>query len=284
MKIGVHVSAAGGLVNAPLNAKTLGCETFQFFSRSPRGGKPTPLTKSTVKEFKQRCMEYGLVDYYIHTPYYINFASSNQRIRHGSIEVVRQELERGELLGVRATMTHLGSAKDLSPQPALKLVAQGIIEVLANYKGKNRLLLEISAGSGQVIGANFTELAELIKLIEQKIKHHQVGVCFDTAHAFASGYDLRNDAKVKQTLKKFDQIIGLNRLVLIHANDSKADFNSHKDRHENIGQGKIGRQGFAALVSYPKLKKVNFILETPWDNENIVKKDLHTLKKLRDKK
>jgi len=284
MKIGIHVSAAGGLVNAPSNAKKLDCETFQFFSRSPRGGTPPVITKQIAKEFKQCCLDLNLTEYYIHTPYYINFASTNSQIRRGSIEVVRQELERGESLGVTATMTHLGSAKDVSINQAQNLVADGLIAVLRNFTGKNRLLLEISAGSGQIIGASFEEIARLINLVEQKIKNHRLGVCFDTAHAFASGYDLRNELSVGQTLKLFDRIIGLDRLALVHANDSKADFNSHKDRHENIGQGKIGKSGFAALMSNPKLRKINFILETPWEDEKVVKKDLHSLKKLRARK
>lgn len=284
MKIGIHVSAAGGLINAPINAKAIGCETFQFFSRSPRGGKPTPLTPNLINAFKKKCKDFGFQDYYIHTPYYINFASTNKRISFGSIEVVRQELERGDKLGVSATMTHLGSAKEMKIEQALTLVANGLIEVLRNYKGKNRLLLEISAGSGQVIGASFMELAKLIDLVEKKIKTHRLGVCFDTAHAFASGYDLRDEQKVKKTFQMFDQTIGLDRLVLIHANDSKVEFNSRKDRHENIGKGKIGNKGFAAIMKQARLKKVNFILETPWEDESIVKKDLHTLKKLRDKK
>lgn len=284
MKIGIHVSAAGGLINAPINAQAIGCETFQFFSRSPRGGSPAPLTAKVINEFKAQCASYGFTDYYIHTPYYINFASINDRIRLGSIEVVRQELERGDKLGVAATMTHLGSAKEIDLKKALTLVADSLIKVLRNYKGKNQLLLEISAGSGRVVGDNFTDLAELINLVEKKISHQRLGVCFDTAHAFASGYDLRNEQSVKSTFKQFDNIIGLDRLVLIHANDSKVELGSHKDRHENIGKGKIGRQGFAALLKLSILRKVNFILETPWSDEAEVKKDLHTLKKLRVKK
>lgn len=284
MKIGIHVSAAGGLINAPINAQKIGCETFQFFSRSPRGGKPAPLTEKNISIFKQKCTSYGFSDYYIHTPYYINFASTNSRIRFGSIKVVRQELERGDKLGVTATMTHLGSAKDIEIKKAIILVAEGLIEVLRNYRGNNRLLLEISAGSGRVIGSNFEELAKIINLVEKKIKNHRLGVCFDTAHAFASGYDLRDEQKVKKTFNLFDQVIGLDRLILIHANDSKVEFNSHQDRHENIGKGKIGLKGFKAIIKQTKLKKINFILETPWSNELVVKQDLCTLKKLRDKK
>ena len=281
MKFGVHVSAAGGLLNAPQNAKNLGCETYQFFSRSPRGGKPKPIDKRIADQFKFKNKELGFDSYYIHTPYYINFASGNRRIAKGSVEVVRQELERGDLLGVTATMTHLGSAKDMTIKQAIKQTAYGIIKVLKNYQGKNRFLIEIAAGSGQIIGSNFEEIAEIINLAEKEIKHHKIGVCFDTAHAFASGYDLRNKEQVKKTFRKFDQTVGLDRLVVMHVNDSKIGLGEKKDRHENIGKGKIGKNAFAAILAYKKFQNLDFILETPWITETAVKKDLQILKDLR---
>lgn len=284
MRFGAHVSAAGGLVNAPRNAHNLGCDTFQFFSRSPRGGAPTNIDIDTIKLFKKYCVEYNLLTCYIHTPYYINFASPNHRIYNGSIEVVRQELERGEALGVTATMTHLGSAKDIVDNKIIPIVATALIKILQGYEGKNRFLIEIAAGSGAIIGASFEQVAAIIQAVEKKIKNHTIGVCFDTAHAFASGYDLRTQKVVDETLKKFNKIIGLERLVVIHANDSLVDFATRKDRHQNIGKGKIGLPGFKALVRHPKLKHLDFILETPWTNEQTVKKDLHTLRSLQTKK
>jgi deoxyribonuclease-4 len=283
MKFGAHVSAAGGLEKAPYNAHNLGCDTFQFFSRSPRGGQPTDLSEKIIKLFQQHCNDYNFKNYYIHAPYYINFASLNKRIRDGSIEVMRQELERGDKLGVTATMTHLGSAKDVLPSKIVPLVAEAIIRILQDYKGKNRFLIEIAAGSGAIIGASFEEVAAIIKMVEKKIKLHKIGVCFDTAHAFASGYDLRNSKSVGITIEKFDKIIGLDRLVVVHANDSLVDFASRKDRHQNIGKGKIGKIGFQALVQHPKLKHLDFILETPWQSEQTIKKDLHTLRSLQTK-
>ncbi len=284
MKFGVHVSAAGGLVNAPANAKDLDCETFQFFSRSPRGGSPSVITKKIADEFIARCREYNFSSYYIHTPYYINFASSNDRIRKGSVAVVRQELERGDKLGVRATMTHLGSAKDIAAKEVVAKVSAALIQTLKGYQGKNQFLIEIAAGSGQIIGSSFVEVADIIRSVEKKIKTHQLGVCFDTAHAFASGYDLRDQRSVNKTINEFDHIIGLDRLVVVHVNDSLVPFASRKDRHANIGKGKIGRQGFAAILKQPKLKKMDYILETPWRDEAVVRKDLKILKSLRAQK
>lgn len=284
MKIGAHVSIAGGIFNAPANADRIGAEVFQIFSRSPRGGRPAELTKELVNNFRQEMKKFGLSDFYIHTPYYINFASGNKRIYQGSIEVARQELERGSLLGARAMMTHLGSAKDLGEKKALAQTIRGIREVLKNYQGSCRFLIENSAGAGAIIGDNFEEIAAIIKGVEAvEANHGKIGVCYDVMHGFASGYDVRNKAAVVDTLKKFNQTIGLERLVLIHANDALSDFNSHKDRHANIGQGKIGRVGFQALISHPLLKKINFILETPWVNgEQTIRKDINSLRRLRD--
>ncbi len=275
-KIGAHVSIAGGVFNAPLNAAERQCEAFQMFSRSPRGGKATLLTKEIVNEFLDNCQEKNISNYYIHTPYYINYASAKPRIYKGSIEVVRNELERGTKLKVKALMTHLGSSKDFGKAKSLKKVIQGIRETMKSYNGTTQFLLENSAGAGGTIGASFEELGEIIKALPK----YNIGVCLDTCHAFVSGYDLRDKKSVNKTLKKFDKHIGLSKLILIHANDSKAEFGSNKDRHEHIGQGKIGIKGFIALMNHPALKNVDFILETPDNNHS--KADLKKLKKLRN--
>jgi deoxyribonuclease IV len=280
MLVGVHVSAAGGVQNAPGNAKKIGCEVFQVFSRPPQGGPARPVTKSVIREFVLAMENNKQAEFYIHAPYYINLASTTPRIRYGSISVIRDELERGSLLGAKYVMTHLGSAKDLSRKEAIVKVSHGIIRILDKYKGSAKFLIENSAGSGNVMGDQFEEIAAIIKGLPQSIRN-KVGVCFDTCHAFSSNYDLRNKKSLDQTLKKFDQIIGLDKLKLIHLNDSKTDINSHVDRHEHIGQGKIGTEGFKAIISHPKLKKVNLILETPEDEKGMQKDDLDLIKKLR---
>lgn len=276
INIGAHVSIAGGIFNAPLNAAERKCETFQMFSRSPRGGKAALLTKDVVKEFLDNCQKKKISNYYIHTPYYINYASAKQRIYKGSIAVVRQELERGTKLKVKALMTHLGSSKDFGKSKGLKKVIQGIRETMKGYTGTTQFLLENSAGAGGTIGATFDELGKIIKALPK----YNLGVCLDTCHAFASGYDIRDKASVNKILKEFDKHIGLSRLSLIHANDSKTDFGSNKDRHEHIGKGKIGIKGFVALINHPALKKVDFILETP--DDDLGKIDLDKLKKIRN--
>lgn len=280
MLFGAHVSIQEGISKAPLLARKIGCEVFQFFTRSPYGGKASPLTLKEIQEFKKACTKFHLKEYYIHTPYFINLASLNNRIRYGSIKVIREELERGTKLKARYVMTHLGSAKgNTSQKEALEKTVKSLEKVLENYQGSCQLLLEISAGSGEIIGDSFEELAYILNKIKPK---YSLNICFDTCHAFASGYDLRTKGAVKETLEKFDKIIGLEKIKLIHANDSKGDLNSHIDRHEHIGRGKIGLEGFKALVEDKRLKNINFIIETPKENNWDVK-NLETLKKLRKK-
>lgn len=279
-QIGCHVSMAGGLFNAPKNAAALDCEVFQIFTRSPHGGPVKPITKEMADEFKAAMAEYDYKTFVIHCPYFINFGSSNPRIYHGSIQVVRQELERGSQLGADFVMFHPGSFKDLGEKAGMKQAHEGLKKVLQGYKGTTELLIEISAGSGSVMGDTFEEISELMAPLK-KMKGFG-GICFDTQHAFGSGYDLRTPAAVKKTFTHFDKIIGLKWLRMSHVNDSKPDLGAHVDRHEHIGDGKIGKAGFAAILEYFKQKKLALplILETEHDK---VETDIKQLKALRDK-
>ncbi len=277
MLFGAHVSIAGGLPNAPLNAAKIGCEVFQMFTRSPQGGYVAPLDEGVIAEFKKNCKENNLKEWVVHTPYFINFASGNNRIRHGSIKIVREELERASMLGTKYLMTHLGSYKDLGHDVGLERVVSGLKEMLTGYKGETQFLIEIAAGSGEIIGDQFEEIAEIIH--HKELKRFKIGVCFDTQHAFASGYDLRTAAAVKETFTKLDKTIGLPNLKLSHCNDSKTELGSRRDRHEHIGEGQIGLAGFKAMIKSEQLKNINFILETEHDK---VENDLEILKKFRD--
>lgn len=282
-RIGLHVSAAGGAANAPENAKEFDAEVFQFFSRSPRGGSAPKISDEQARLFRQRCEEYGF-ESYIHTPYYTNFASKSKRIYHGSVNVVREELERGNKLGVKYVVTHLGSAKDWvkdkksteTPQAALEQVVKGLKKIYADTpKLTSRLLLEIAAGAGSIIGDTFEELAYLLDALGRKDVH----VCLDTCHMFAAGYDLRTKEAVADTMKQFEKQVGISQLKLVHMNDSKVDLNGRADRHEHIGKGKIGIAGFKAILAHKDFQKVNFILETKHDT--LIHKDLDFLKKHR---
>lgn len=276
MLFGAHVSIAGGLANAPINAGKIGCEVFQMFTRSPQGGWVPPCDAAIARAFKANCKKYGIKEWVVHTPYFINYASANNRVYYGSINVVRQELERASLLGAKFLMTHLGSYKDLGHKNGLKQVVEGLTKTLTGYKGKTQMLAEISAGSGEVIGDKFEEIAEVIH--HPRLKKYKIGVCYDTQHGFASGYDIRTSAAVKATLGQFDRVIGLKNLKMFHCNDSRSELGSNLDRHAHIGEGKIGLDGFKALLADKRLAKLNFYLETKPDK---VKKDLETLKNIR---
>lgn len=275
--IGAHVSAAGGAFNAPLNAVKEGLETFQMFSRPPQSFKCPPLTDETVTRFHQEVKTAGFKNYYIHAPYLINIASAKPGLRHASITMLKEELERGSRLGVRGVMFHTGSAASQpSREVALEVAVASLNKILDGYDGSCMLLLENAAGSGSVLGCSFEELATMY----QGIKHNKakVGFCLDTAHAFGSGYDLRTKAAVQKTLKQFDDLLGLKNLICIQANDSKVEFNSKKDRHEHIDKGHIGKECFQTLLNYAKFKNMDFLLETEPEGRPA---DIQLLKRLR---
>lgn len=275
MKFGAHISIARGIDKAPARAYNIGCECFQMFTRSPRGGKPPKLEKGLVDAFLRSCDEYKLTDYYVHTPYYINLASAKKELRASSIAIIREELERSSTIGAKYVMTHLGSSKGMNRQEAIKMVTEGLNRVL---DGADRLsaemLLENTAGQGDTIGDTFEELAEILSGID----HPRVGVCIDTAHLLASGYDIRTKPVLRKTLDILSSSIGLSRLKLIHGNDSKAALGEKKDRHEHIGKGKIGKDGFKAIVNDPAFKNLNMIVELPPDN---IAEDIELLKQMR---
>lgn len=270
MKIGCHVSIAGGIWNAPKNAADLGCEVFQIFTRSPQGGPAPKIDSEVVENFKNEMKRWNQANCYIHTPYYINFASIKESTRKASARVVREELERGSLVGAQYVMTHLGSSKDFSREEALRLTREGIAQVVKEYKGTAELLLEISAGSGNVIGDTFEELEYILGDVKD------VGICLDTAHIFASGYDIKSSDGMTEVLTIIKKSVGIKRIKLIHANDSMVGLGEHKDRHDHIGDGKIGIEGFKNIIkAFPG---VDLILETKHDK---VIKDIKKLMQLR---
>lgn len=276
MVIGLHVSAAGGADTTIERAHELDCETFQFFSRPPQGGKAPELTDDIVSRFRSGLREQKLKEPIIHTPYFINLCSTTPRIQHGSVDIIREELERASLLGVPYVVTHLGASRELAPQTAQKKVAEGIKKILTGYTGSTILLLENAAGAGTVIGDTFEELSILVKAAPQK-KH--IGICLDTCHLFASGYDLRDINSVAATLRQFDKIVGKSYLKYIHANDSKTNLGEKRDRHEHIGEGYIGTKGMKAFIQHPFIQQLPIVLETPHDGKHIT--DLKKLKSYR---
>ncbi len=284
MRFGAHVSAAGGLWKAGPAGKKLGCEVIQIFSRSPQSFNAKPIEPEDADKFKQSMIDNQIGDVYIHAPYIINLASEKPPTRFGSIKILREELERGSQIGAKAIMFHPGSAKAVGQAEGIKLVINGLDRIMDGYEGSCQLLIEISAGAGAVMGDTFEEIAAFIAGAK---RGKEIGVCFDTQHAFASGYDLRTKADVDKTFADFDRIIGLDKLVASHCNDSKVEFNAHKDRHQHLGHGLIGADAFQYIVSHPKLQHIDLILETPFDDEDEPgsrEEDIALLKKFRGDK
>lgn len=275
MKIGAHVSIAGGIDKAPKRAMEFGCECFQIFTRSPRGGKAPALDPQLIKRFWSECGKYGMPDYYIHIPYYLNLASDDSEIYESSLSLVTQELERADAIRAKYVVLHPGSAGNLEIKDALDKVVDGLCSVYGGREdGASKLLIENTAGQGKVIGRSFEELAEII----EGVNNTELGVCLDTAHLFASGFDIRDSKGIESVLDEFDSIVGIERLKLIHANDSKVDIGERKDRHEHIGKGKLGLDAFRGLLRSPRLKGIDLIVETPPER---VGEDVHTLRRLR---
>ncbi len=276
MKFGAHVSIAGGINKAPLRASGLGCECFQIFSRSPRGGKPPELKDELLESFYDECAKYDIREYYIHTPYYINLCSEKKELRNSSIAIVKEELERGSVLGAKYIMTHLGSSKGTNRKHAVKIIIEGLKKIMDNTDFTTQLLLENTAGQGATMGDSFEELAEIL----DGVRDSNIGICIDTAHIFAAGYDIRTQGGFKETLSTLSATVGIENIKLFHGNDSKVALGERKDRHEHIGKGKIGIEGFKNIIKNPNFKNINMIVETP---PEMVGEDIKALKNLRDK-
>lgn len=262
-------------------AARLGCETAQIFSRSPRGGKAKEFEPGDVSMMKELFDEHNMRPLVIHAPYFMNLASNDSDKRDYSIQVLAEDLMRAETLGAAFVVTHIGH-KDREEEPeaeqALARVLDSIHEALAIYSGPVKLLLENTSGQGQEIGSTFEALGSLIKAIPAG----RVGTCFDTCHAFGQGYDLSDPSAVHDILSSFDKLVGLETLEVIHLNDSKGTLGSHRDRHDHIGHGSIGMEGFRAIINSPLLRPgMPGIMETPNDSPTADQDNLSTVKGLR---
>lgn len=275
--IGAHVSIAGGIQNAPGRAREERCETFQCFTRSPQGGPAPELTPMLISSFHAAMKENGIKSFVIHAPYYINLTSLNNRIRHGSIKVIRDELERGSMLGAKYVMFHPGSHSGQSREEGIEKAKNGLEKILDGYKGTTKLLIEISAGAGSVLGDTFEEVGKMMATVKKM--NGFGGICFDTCHAFASGYDFRTPEGLKDVLKQFDKNIGLEWLKLTHVNDSKMDLGGKRDRHEHIDKGFIGYVGLKEILSSKPFQNIDWILETETEGRL---EDVEKLNKIRD--
>lgn len=259
LRLGVHVSIAGGIDKAAHRARDLGCSAMQIFSRNPRGWESPPLALQSVAEFREAVTRSGIDPVVIHTPYLLNLASGDGALHRRSTQVLAQDLRRAESLGARFVVTHLGSGKERSPGSSRKQVIKALKKVMEN-ESPVVLLLENSAGAGSTVGSLLEEIAEII---EGTRKDPRIGFCFDSCHGFAAGYDFRTEEQSRALLQGMGRTIGMARLKLLHLNDCLAPLGARRDRHQHIGKGEIGLNGFRSLLSQVSFQKIPLILETP---------------------
>jgi len=259
--VGYHTSSAGGYFNAVKHAKEYGLDTFQFFLGSPRSWRYRDLKKNEDVKFNEAIQNSPFEITTVHMNYLPNPSTpkSDTDLRKKTEESLLEEIRRCDLLDVTNLVFHIGSHKGNGFETARPMVADFLNLGLAQNP-RVKLLMEISAGAANSVGSTFEEISEIIELVDDPDK---VGICFDTCHAFAAGYDLRDEQAIDETLDHFDSVLGLQRLKVIHANDSKGKLGEGKDRHANLGTGEIGEKGFENMMQHPTLDGIPFILETP---------------------
>ena len=274
--IGGHVSAAGGVINTLENAKKIGAEAIQFFGSSPQMWYTKVPDRTEAEAFREAYAKSGIKAAYLHAAYLVNLASSNPDFYKKSIKSLLAHLTIAEMLGIDGLIFHIGSSKGMSREKALSQEIQGMREVLRESPGKALLVMENTAGGGEKVGANIEEMAHLFKGVDSP----RVKICFDTAHAFEAGLITEYaPASIKKLFDAWDKYVGLEYIVAIHANDSKTAAGSHHDRHENIGEGHIGLQGFKNLSKEKRLWDKAWLLEVPgFTGEGPDKKNIDILK------
>jgi len=276
MKLGVHVSISGSIDLAVDRALERECETFQMFTRNPRAWKASNLSEEVAEDFIRKLADSGITPAVAHMPYLPNLASPRKDVYEKSVEMLIAEVDRCGLLNIPYLVTHLGSHLGAGIEAGYGRVVYACNRALSSVENDVIILLENTAGGKNSMGGTFENIRHIIDRVEQK---NRVAVCFDTSHAFASGYDLRSAEALERTLETFDRIIGLDLLKVVHLNDSKGDLGSRIDRHEHIGLGFIGEEGFKAILKNETIRQLPLILETPIDMR---RDDYGNLEKVRE--
>jgi deoxyribonuclease IV len=261
MLLGAHMSIAGGVSKAIDRAESIGCTALQIFTTNARGwaGKAIPDEEAAL--FREKAATFGVQAILSHDSYLINLAAPDPAIHKKSIQAFGEEVQRCDLLGIEKLVMHPGSALDQPRDKALAKVAASFNKIFAGRKkSKVKVLIEITAGQGSGLGYRFEEVAAIIDKVKQP---ERFGVCLDTAHAFAAGYDISGKKGWDETFTAFDKLIGLDRLMAFHVNDSKKDLGTRVDRHEQIGKGTIGLEAFRLLMNDSRFTEIPMTLETP---------------------
>ncbi len=265
LKIGCHLSVSKGFKNMGDEALEIDANTFQFFTRNPRGGKAKDLNEKDIEAFLKLSKENNFAQILAHAPYTLNACSADESKREFAIQTFEDDLNRLQMLPGNLYNFHPGSHVKQGEEVGIEFIAEMINKVLKPHH-TTTVLLETMAGKGTEIGRSFEQLRKIIDKVELKEK---IGICLDTCHVFDAGYDIVND--LDGVLEEFDRVIGLERLKAIHVNDSIHGYESHKDRHAKIGEGEIGLEAIIRIINHPKLKHLPFFLETPNDLEGHAK-------------
>jgi deoxyribonuclease-4 len=276
MRIGAHVSVAGGLLNAVANATEVGCEAFQVFVSNSRGWAPPLPDEAVERTFRRLVAEGGLGPVFVHAPYLVNFASNSDQTGDRSVAVVRATLAKAAAIGAAGVVVHAGSDLGAGRAEGLRRSRQTILPLLDEREGPD-LLLELTAGTRNAVASRFEEMAELLDVLG---RHPRLRVCFDTCHAHAAGYDLSTAADATAAVTALLAAVG-DRVSLVHANDSAEPAGSRHDRHAGIGDGTIGDDGFAAVLAHPGLAAAAVVTETTGELTGQAR-DVARLKKLRE--
>ncbi len=275
--LGAHMSTAGGLKNSLYTGKEIGCTAVQLFTSSPRQWTHPPLDPTAVSDFKKAKEETGIGFTVAHDSYLINLAAPDEVVLNKSIHAFQLELERAEELGIPWVVTHMGARLKSDESDAVNLLCDSlnrVLELTSGYSGG--VALETTAGQGSTLGDTFEQIA---KVLDGCNGNQRLGVCVDTCHIFVAGYDIRDEETYDATFQKFSELIGFDRMKVIHANDAKKPLGSRVDRHEHIGDGEIGIYAFNRLVNDPRMFHVPIIIETP-ELETMHAVNLNRLKEL----
>ena len=259
MKIGAHVSTAGGLATGFERAQNIGAECMQIFESAPQQWGTSRIDDAGVQEFRDRIAESGVGPVFIHGKYLMNLASADAKIFKTSVSTLRSSLIIAGRIGARGVIFHTGSHKGLGLEAVFEQVCEAAVSVLADTPEDPWIIFENSAGQGGTIGSRFEDLGQILR----RINNPRAKVCIDTCHAFSARYDLSNAPGVAAAMEELEREIGAENVAAVHCNDSKTPLGAGRDLHENIGEGKIGRAGFEALVAHKAMAAVPFLLEVP---------------------
>jgi deoxyribonuclease-4 len=277
--IGAHMSISGGVELAPLRGRDVGCACIQIFTKSNMQWAARPLAEKEIAAFKLNCAQTGIAPVIAHNSYLINLGAPDAALAKKSFDSFLMELDRCRALGLSLIIAHPGSHTGAGEAEGLRCIGNAVNELIEQTSGSPvRLLLETTAGQGSNLGYRFEQLAEILEGVKEKSR---VGVCLDTCHVFAAGYDIRTEDGYRRTMEEFDKVIGLKKLQAFHINDSKGDLGSKLDRHEQIGHGRLGREPFRLLLRDERFAAIPKVLETPKGTKGKLEWDVINLRLLR---